>query len=274
MNENEYSSPVAQLYNLGRKYLSVKEWPNYPELFGLTREHIPELIELLDFEQRWPDLTPDEEVDEKKHWAPVHAWRALGQLGGPDVVAPLLAVMNKTDELETDWVDDELPIALAAVGPVALPQLESFLDDRSHGLWARVDAVEAIARIGQEHPDVREDAIRALTRALEDFETNDDEFNAFIIYGLAQLKAHETAPLVKAAYDANRVDLFLMGDYQDFEIAVGLRKRKDRAPDGEIPFRNRRQTEKKRVNRRKMAKQSRRQQRKSKKKRKKKKKRK
>jgi hypothetical protein len=274
MNDKDLSSPVANLYQLGEKYLRVREWLNYPEKFGLTREHIPELVSLLNFDCWTEEPEPERECDDEKLWAPVHAWRALAQLGGPDVVEPLLNVLHMTDELETDWLDDELPNALAMVGESALPQLAAFLNDPSHGLWAKVDAIEALAKIGQQHPHVRDESIRALEEALAEFETNDEELNTFIIYALSRLKAVESAPLVKAAFDADRVDLTVMGDYQDFEIAVGLRKKKERAPDEALPVRTRYRSEKKRVKRRKMEKQSRRQQRKSKKKHKRKKKRK
>jgi hypothetical protein len=274
MSDIDFSSPVAKLYQLGEKYLRVQEWPNYPEKFGLTREHIPELVGLLNFDCWAEEPDAEAQCDDEDIWAPVHAWRALGQLGGPDVVEPLLNVLHMTDELETDWLDDELPVALAMVGDIALPQLATFLNNQPHGLWAKVGAVEAIAKIGQQHPHVREECIHALEEALAEFEKNDEGLNSFIIYALSRLKAVESAPLVKAAYDADRVDLAVMGDYQDFEIAIGIRKKKDRAPDEALPGRGQHRVERKREKRRKMEKQSRRQQRKPKKKRKRRKKRK
>jgi hypothetical protein len=268
MNDKSLSSPVAKIYDLGEKYIRVREWPNYLERFGLTREHVLELTKLLDFDCWTEEPEAKEKCDEKKLWAPVHAWRALAQLGGPDVVDPLLNVLHMTDMLETNWLDDELPEALAVVGPSALPQLAAFLSDRSHGLWAKVGVVNALAKIGQQHPHVREECIQVLEEALAEFKTNDEELNSFIIYALSQLKAAESAPLVKSVYDSDRVDLLLMGDYQDFEIAVGMRKKKDRAPDEPLPIRSQHRVERKRAKRRKMEKQSRRQQRKSKKNRK------
>src|SRR5438093_123369 len=70
---NDYKDPVARLLTLGDAR-PVKTWPNYLEL-GLSREHVPELIRMAtDDELNWADS------ESLEVWAPIHAWRALGQL--------------------------------------------------------------------------------------------------------------------------------------------------------------------------------------------------
>ena len=48
--------------------------------------------------------------------------------------------------------------------------------------------------------------------------------NKALISYLAELKAAETAPFVERVYQADRVDLSIMGDFEEYEIAVGLMK--------------------------------------------------
>ena len=74
---NTYSEPVSKLIKLGRP---ASPWQDYLAL-GIAREHIPELLQLVeDTELRWqipPDDLPEEE--EFPDWyAQIHAWRALG----------------------------------------------------------------------------------------------------------------------------------------------------------------------------------------------------
>lgn len=65
-----YSVPLNRLLTYG----DCRNWPNYQEL-GLTQEYIPELIRMAtDEELNWAD------PDSLEVWAPIHAWRALGQL--------------------------------------------------------------------------------------------------------------------------------------------------------------------------------------------------
>ena len=94
-----YSSPVDKLLTYG-DCRDFREWPDYLEL-GLTQEHIPELIRMgTDEELNWADS------DSLEVWAPVHAWRALGQLQAEEAIEPL---MNLFHELEdSDWAGEGL----------------------------------------------------------------------------------------------------------------------------------------------------------------------
>jgi hypothetical protein len=78
--------------------------------------------------------------------------------------------------------------------------------------------------IAEEHAEKRVECIAALSAGLELFEQNDETVNSFIISYLADLNAAEAAPLVERAFQSERVDLSIMGDYEEFQIAVGLLK--------------------------------------------------
>ena len=159
-----YSSPVSELLTLG-DCRDFREWPNYLDL-GVSSEHIPELIEMAtDKELNWADS------ESLEVWAPVHAWRALGQLRAVAAIEPLLQLFHELED--SDWVSDELPEVYGMIGREAIPALARYLDDASHGLWPRVTAAFSLERIGAGDPSARDECFTILSRQLERFTKND-----------------------------------------------------------------------------------------------------
>ena len=117
MNSN-YTQPVATLLSYGeRRYL--KQWPDYLAL-GFTPEHIPELIRLAtDAELHWAHS------DSSEVWAPVHAWRALGQLHAEEAIEPLMRLFHELED--SDQVGEELPFIYGMIGASAIPTLAHYL---------------------------------------------------------------------------------------------------------------------------------------------------
>ena len=215
MNQFDYSPPVSQLLTQGDCRHKL-DWPNYLTL-GLKTEHIPELIRMaLD------ETLHQSPSDSLQVWAPIHAWRALGQLRAADAVVPLCQLFARIDEHYDDWVAEDLPLALAMIGPVALPPLASYIADRSHGLWARAAAIKSIKEIGRQHPNTRLECMNILSNQLAQFAYDDLTFNAFVISRLLDLGAVEAAPVIEQAFAANAVDLSVVGDWEDAQIELGL----------------------------------------------------
>ena len=101
----DFSEPVLALISLGEKAARTVKWPDYTEL-GITSEHIPELIRILqEIEQFWP--LGDMESPEVS--APVHAWRALGQLNAVEAIPALIELVVQNEELENNWLMEEIP---------------------------------------------------------------------------------------------------------------------------------------------------------------------
>ncbi len=213
-SEASYLPPVDQLltYKDCRK---LKQWPNYPELFGFTSEHIPDLIRMAtDPELNWADS------DSLEVWAPIHALRALGQLKAEAAIAPLLSIV---DELEdNDWFNEDLPEVFALIGDAAISASKAFLADTSHSLYPRVTAATCLERIGTKNPELRSECIEALTEQLSHFQKNSPELNGFIIADLLDLKAVESAPTIEQAFAAKRIDTSIAGDWFDIQYALGL----------------------------------------------------
>jgi len=222
----KYSHPIAQLLTYGdcrEVGNSFDKWPNYLEL-GLTEEHIPQLIQMaLDEELNWAD-SKSLEV-----WAPVHAWRTLAQLRAQAAIKPLLALLSLDDDNE--WVGEELPYVYGMIGGEAIQPLAEYLADESHRFDPRLTVTSCLERIGKMQPDSRANCVSVLTQQLEKFSANDSELNGFLISSLVDLKALESLDSIKKAYEQECVDYTVLGDYEDAEILMGVRKTRSTEPD-------------------------------------------
>ena len=215
MTENTYSPPVSTLLTLGDVHRSTG-WPGYLA-YGLTDAHIPDLIRMaLDEDLHWADSESPEV------WAPIHAWRALGQLRAQAAIEPLVQLLHRIDEDEDDWVGEELPKVLALIGPAAIPTLQTFLASTEQGLWARVAASAALEEIGKQYPESRNDCVLGLTNQLGEHQAQDPTLNAELVYALVELRAVEAAPMIEAAFAAKAVDLSVQGDWEEVQIELGL----------------------------------------------------
>src|SRR5947207_3633038 len=108
------------------------------------------------------------------------------------------------------------------IGPVALPTLAAYIADVSHGETARSIVISSIEKLASQQPETRSECIALLTKQLELFTENGPDINASLILGLATLKAVEAAPLIERAFAANAVDIYLMGDWEDVQVELGL----------------------------------------------------
>jgi HEAT repeat protein len=209
-----YSYPVSELLTFG-DCRNFRGWPNYLEL-GLESEHVTELIEMAtDEELNWANS------ESLEIWAPVHAWRALGQLRAPAAIEPLLRLFHNIED--NDWASDELPEVYGMIGRAAIPALARYLDDASRGLWSRVTAAFALRRIATGDASARAECVEILSQQLERFAKNDPELNGFLISYLIDLRAVEATPSMECAFAADRVDLSIAGDWEDVQVELGLK---------------------------------------------------
>jgi hypothetical protein len=212
--DSTYPPPVDALLAFGDARDTMAEWPDYQRL-GLGPEHIADLIRMAtDPKLNWAD---DDSLDA---WAPIHAWRALGQLRAAEAVEPLLSLH---DELEdNDWILEEMPLVYGLIGPPAVPALSAYLADPRHDLWSRVAAANGLVKIAQQHPEARAAAIAAIDNVLERHADNDEALNGSLVSDLIDLGAVEAAPTIERAFAADDVDLMVVGDWEDAQIALGL----------------------------------------------------
>jgi hypothetical protein len=212
-----YPPPIDKLLTLGDAR-TMRKWPDY-RMYGLGPEHIPDLIRMVTDE----DLNTAQS-DSLQVWAPLHAWRALGQLRAESAVEPLTSLFHFVDDRHDDWVREEVPEVLGMIGPAAVSVVAAYLSDATHGMWARVAAATSLEEIAKRHPESRDECVAILTGQLSQFEKNTKTLNTFLIGPLIHLHAVECAPLIERVFAARHVDIAVYGDWEDVQIKLGLRQ--------------------------------------------------
>jgi hypothetical protein len=205
-----YLDPVKKLLTFGDPR-NFKAWPDYLEL-GFMDRHVPDLIRMASD----PGLhSADSESLEV--WAPVHAWRTLGQLQADRAVDALLALWQDAgaDEGYDDWLLDDMPHALALIGAPAIPALKAYLLNLDNDEQARAAAAYTFRLMGNQYPDLRERSVSILAAALERYQENSAVLNGSLAADLVDLNAVEAASVIKAAYYARKVDLLVQGQWSD-----------------------------------------------------------
>ncbi len=215
-NSQTYQPPVSQLLTVGdaRQFYN---WPDYPATYGLTLAHVPDLIRMMqDEDLNWADSDSDEV------WAPIHAWRTLGQLRAESAVDTIMDTFHLIDDQDSDWPQEEFPVVLPMIGAAAIPAIKTYLGNDKNGLWSRVTAARSLGKMGQKHADARDDCITILSDQLAHHQQQTPSLNAFLISPLLDLKAVEAAAPMEAAFNADNVDLSVQGDWEEAQIELGL----------------------------------------------------
>jgi len=215
---DDFSEPVQELFLLGEDAARGREWPDYLA-FGITSEHIPELLRVVRHIQ---SFWYDDEYDDDLGYTPIHAWRALGQLQAREAINMLIFLAHENEEYNSDWIGEEIPVVMGMIGPQSIPALRAYLSTPEKKLWAAVTVAHCLEKIGNQHPESRDDCVAVLKHTLENFLENDETLNAFLISFLTDLNAVEAVPLVERAFESGNVDISVMGDFEDFQIELGL----------------------------------------------------
>lgn len=218
-----YQPPLDQLLSLGQPkgYASALDYAS----LGIGADHIPELLRMVSDEGLHNASGTSSLV-----WAPLHAWRALAQLKAEQAVGPLLGLLPRIDKHQDDWVSEDVPRALGQIGQAALEPATAYLADSAHDDWARVAAAKALAEIGERHAELRTECVARLSAQLEKCAEQSETVNAFLVSPLLDLKAREALAVMERAFAAGRVDETVVGDYEDVEIALGLKTARQHPP--------------------------------------------
>ena len=227
MNETQVSEirpadtdPIQRLPTLGLPDgFALKDWPDYPALFGLGPDHVPALIGLaVD-----PALhQADKEMAES--WAPTHAWRALAQLRAETAIAPLLKLIEKDGSEDTvPGALDDFADVFATIGPAAIPYLAAFLANPATEPEGATIAIVTLPKIVEQHPACRDECVGILTRAVAVESDSYVPTTSWAAACLLDLAAVESIDTIRAAFQRDAIDESICGDLEDVEIALGLR---------------------------------------------------
>lgn len=220
MTLETYSHPVNQLLTFGDCF-KIKYGTNYLEKFGFTPEDIPELIRMaVDPELNWA------KSDTLEVWAPIHAWRSLGQLRAQEAIDPLISIFDEIEDI--DWTSSEMPPVFKQIGPAAIPSLAAYLAKVGPDEYHLEIAASSLSEIGTEYPETRDECVKMLTEKMANFQENSPILNGFLISDLIDLEAVESAQVMQSAFAANCVDELIVGDWDEVQFLLGLGPRKKR----------------------------------------------
>jgi hypothetical protein len=222
MSTTKYTNPLNQLLQLGNPD-AIPDWSAYLKL-GITASQTADLSQMA------VDLDLFRSEKDFEFWAPIHAWQALATLGGPAAIAALMNALHQLSDDEDfwDWVGEELPAAIGRVGVSALPALAQSLADEHLTDYTRENVVNGIIEVYKQHSDTRDDCVAILTQQLTQFMVNQPSLNGHLATALAvDFTAVESAGVIEQAYQAERVDEILMGDWNDAQVYLGLKERSE-----------------------------------------------
>lgn len=211
------STLVSKLSQLGEADVRGS-WPDYLQQ-GFAGADVAELISVMRDEELWE--SSDEEADS---WAPLHAWRILGQLKARQAIGPMIEMLNQDPD---DYQMSELPRAMGLIGRPAIAPLEDNINNETVGIFSRSSSVEALEMIYQEDHSTREEIKTIYLRLLESSSTRDRFLNGSVLSGLITLQATESIDVIREAFAADTIDIGMCGDLEDVEIELGLRTKRE-----------------------------------------------
>lgn len=217
------------------------EWHDYVRTYHLSEDDIPDLVGIM---QSWFEQSECGEWTEEETtvYAPIHAWRALGQLRATAAIEPMVANLDLLDELMDDWSGEDWPHVFGMIGKPAIQPLQVFLLDSSHREFARAQAADSLANIANNHPEFRNTVVGILTEQLARHE-QEYTLNGLVLWKLLDMEAVESAEAIERAFAADAIDESVCGYWSEVREKLGveglgiapLRPRKPR-PDFNFPF--------------------------------------
>jgi len=192
-----------------------RDWPDYLQ-YGFVETDVPALL----------DLVADEALDQASSdsaevWAPLHAWRTLGQLGSSDAVLSLIDQFNRL--CEDDWALPELSTVMGMLGEPAITPLVSCLNEPHYKEFARVIAADGLAEIAKRQPACRERIIQCYRDYMRSPDLSAHALNGLLIGRLLDLDAKEAIDEIRLFFAKDCVDITCAGDLEEVEIELGFR---------------------------------------------------
>ncbi|MBU0500896.1 MAG: UPF0149 family protein [Gammaproteobacteria bacterium] len=206
------------LLELGAPKASDQAWPSYLQ-YGFTPADVPALITMATDRELHEAADSSAEV-----WAPLHAWRTLGQLASAEAAEPLVEFLPVL--AEDDWAIDEMPSVMGMIGAPALEPLAAALNDPARQDKVRGVAVDGLKAVAEHEPSVRDRVVGVLTAFIATPTQGNASLNAMVAGALADLGATESIEAIRGLYARGLADLMFAGDIEDIEIEMGLRQQR------------------------------------------------
>jgi len=213
--KHQFDAPLRRLMEIG----DAEPEALYTQIARALRDHKldVETLVAIALDESYTQYA-DKDEDDPRGWTRVHAVRVLEQMGeaAQNAIEPLLPLLSTED----DWLREEMPIFYSIVGAKAIEPLTRTLENTDVNPDLRIGAADALVEIAEKQPPTRAATIALLERCLaydnenrgeEEFDADDTTPYADFIVCLMNLGAHESYPHIKAAFERDVVDEFIVG---------------------------------------------------------------
>ena len=204
---DDYPMPVGALLVYGKPQAGPIDLSAFKNL-NLNSSHIPLLIKMLSDERLNDASSESNEV-----WAPLHAWRILGQLKAKEAIGPMISLFEILKD--DDWFNEEIPIIFGKIGKDALPDLEKYLQNPDNNYFPKIICAKSIKEIGL--AENSKTCVQILKKQLRNYDMNHPTLNAFLILYIIDLKGNIPFSLIENSFLDEAVDETVMGTLEDVE---------------------------------------------------------
>ena len=202
-----YDKPLSLLLDLDDSAIGEIDAINYVQDYGIGPQQREQLERMLG-----DPVFHQVSADSHESFAPIHAWRALGQIGDARSLPALFTLLLDPDV--GDWDYDELPEIIGrfiAALPRTLEEHKTRFADPD-GDETQVWALQRIlALIAERDPTSRAAVIERLRDVVADQQMGRDTTRASAIACLGNLRAVECLPLIEQAFANEMVDTSYIG---------------------------------------------------------------
>lgn len=220
----KYDGRVAKLLSLGRDKLTSVQRDSYVKKFGFTQDDIPLLLKLAEdmdiYNYDYDEASEDEGIE---FYGVIHAWHVLSELKSIEAKELFIGKLEEFDDKEyDDWLLSDFR---HLIKPFRKDMYEYFVESSQqskYGVWTRLEYVETIGDMlkAKEVEPKKVDEYIA-----EVLSSNDNALvNASVISMCMDEQLTQHHKSIQKCFARKAVDIDYIGDLEDVEIKMGLRK--------------------------------------------------
>jgi hypothetical protein len=192
--ENKYSKEVAKIFHLGLTKLG-EEWIDYQSILGLNTTHVDELIKII--ENADLESVTDQTAE---GCAPMHAWRALGQLNAIKSIETLFKGLIHNNQAFTFSI--ELPLVIGMMDESAIVPITRYLKkDTNERFDYQVCALEGLLIMAEKNENNTQRIGKIFVETLENFFLSSHRFNGYLIKALIKLNYTSAVKIITEVHN-------------------------------------------------------------------------
>jgi hypothetical protein len=208
--------------NLKKKFIESKSqsitspWFDYKTDFGITEKDFDELVSII----LESDLEEVEEDASPTRMLPLHAWRALGQLGNTKAIDPLLKALVDEKNEEAHYFNVELPKVIKLIGIESLDELRSFLNKDDISWFYKLVIIKSIILLAETKDGYEDNTLNLVVYVLKDYNNQDSSYISSILSIFPKSESLKIKELALELLRNNKIDFEIIGE-EEFERFVG-----------------------------------------------------